>query len=144
MRSLGVLGTLYLTSIWQPVWAALAWQVQAFRATRLSEALQALGVRKSMESRDIAIDAAEISENGAQVPVEIVSNISGSQHIAVFVEKNPQPLAASLHFVNGALPFVRLQLKMAESSPVRVVVTTAEGKMFHANRVIRVTLGGCA
>jgi sulfur-oxidizing protein SoxY len=122
---------------------AAEWPRQAFTATSLSEALKGYGAQNSLENRDIVINAAEITENGAQVPLEIISHIAGSQHIAVFVDKNPMPLAASLHFANGAQPQVRLQLKMAESSRVRIVVKAADGKIYHANREIKVTLGGC-
>ena len=122
---------------------AADWQRQAFTATTLGESLKAYGAQSSMETRDIIISTAEITENGAQVPIEIVSNIPGDQSIAVFVEKNPMPLAASLNFANGALPQVRLQLKMAESSRLRVVVKAADGKIYHANREVKVTLGGC-
>jgi sulfur-oxidizing protein SoxY len=38
---------------------------------------------------------------------------------------------------------VRVPLKMAETSRVRAVVRTAEGKLWHAQRDIKVTLGGC-
>jgi len=85
----------------------------------------------------------DIAENGAQVPLEVVSNIAGSQTIAVFVDKNPLPLAASLSFAKGALARVRLQLKMAESSRIRIVVRAADGKTYHASREVKVTLGGC-
>ena len=53
------------------------------------------------------------------------------------------PLAASFSFANGALPQVRVPLKMAETSRVRAVVKTADGKQWHAQREIKVTLGGC-
>jgi sulfur-oxidizing protein SoxY len=122
---------------------AAEWPRAAFSATSLGESLKAYAAQNSVESRDIIISAAEITENGAQVPIEIVSNIPGNQTIAVFVEKNPMPLAANLSFTNGALPQVRLQLKMAESSRVRVVVKAADGKIYHANREVKVTLGGC-
>ena len=122
---------------------AAEWQRRAFTATNIGEALKSYGVQNSVESHDIVISAAEITENGAQVPIDIISNIPGNQSIAVFVEKNPMPLAASLNFSNGALPQLRLQLKMAESSRVRVVVKTADGKFHHANREVKVTLGGC-
>jgi sulfur-oxidizing protein SoxY len=121
----------------------MEWPRAAFTSTSLGESLKAYAAQNSLESRDIVISAAEITENGAQVPIEVVSNIPGNQSIAVFVEKNPMPLAASLNFTNGALPQVRLQLKMAESSRVRVVVKTADGKIYHANREVKVTLGGC-
>ncbi len=123
---------------------AAEWQRQAFIATSFNESLKAYGAEHSLDSRDIVIGAPDISENGAQVPIDIVSNIPGNQTIAVFVEKNPTPLAASLSFANGALPQVRLQLKMAESSRLRVTVKAADGKTYHAGREIKVTLGGCA
>ena len=123
---------------------AAEWLRPAFSATTLSEALKAYGGPASTEHRDIVISAPEIAENGAQVPVEITSNIPGSQTLAVFIEKNPLPLATSLGFANGALPYVRLQLKIAESGRLRVVVQAADGKAYHASREIKVTLGGCA
>lgn len=122
---------------------AAEWSRQAFTASNLADSLKAYGAQGSIESRDIVISTAEITENGAQVPVDIASNIPGSQSIAVFIEKNPMPLAASLSFANGALPQVRIQLKMAESTRVRVVVRAADGKVYHANRDVKVTLGGC-
>lgn len=115
----------------------------AFTATTLADALKAAGVNKSADSAQIVIKAAEIAENGAQVPIEIVSNIPGSRQAMVFIDKNPLPLAANLHFANGALPHVRLQVKMAESSRLRVVVKATDGKTYHASREIKVTIGGC-
>jgi len=138
-------GLLLIAGLLKPARVLAAeWQRQAFTATSFNEALKAYGVERSLDSRDIVINAPDISENGAQVPVDIVSNIPGNQTIAVFVEKNPTPLAASLSFANGALPQVRLQLKMAESSRLRVTVKAADGKTYHASREIKVTLGGCA
>jgi predicted secreted protein len=32
---------------------------------------------------------------------------------------------------------------MAESTRIRVVVRAADGKIYHANRDVKVTLGGC-
>ncbi len=123
---------------------AAEWNRAGFTATSLAEALKASGATASVESGAITIKAVEISENGAQVPCEIISSIANSQSIAVFVDKNPMPLAASMSFANGALPRVRLQLKMAESSRIRVVVKTDDGKTYHASREVRVTLGGCS
>lgn len=123
---------------------AAEWQKGAFTANTFAGALKAYGATQSTESRDIVFTAPDIAENGAQVVVEIASNLPGSQSIAVFAEKNPLPLAATLHFANGALPQVRLPLKLAETMRVRAVVKTADGKFWHAQREIRVTLGGCA
>ena len=122
---------------------AANWNRPAFTAGNFNEALKAYGTLNSLENRDIVITAPEISENGAQVPIEISSTLPGNQTFAIFVEKNPMPLAATLSFSNGALAYTRIQLKMAESSRLRVVVRTSDGKHHHATREIKVTLGGC-
>ncbi len=123
---------------------AAEWQRDAFTANTFAGALKAYGAATSAESRDLVLNAPDIAENGAQVVVDIASNLPGSQTIAVFAEKNPMPLAASVHFANGALPQLRIPLKLAETMRVRAVVRTADGKIWHAQREIRVTLGGCA
>lgn len=119
------------------------WQREAFTANTFAGALQTYGAAASAESRDIVFSAPDIAENGAQVVVDIVSKLPGSQTIAVFAEKNPMPLAASVRFANGALPQLRIPLKLSETMRVRAVVRTEDGKTFHAQREIRVTLGGC-
>lgn len=140
----GTIGALLAAGLLQPIRVLAAdWQRPAFSATSFKESLKAWGAETSSETRDIAINAAEISENGAQVPIEIVSHVAGTQSIAVFVEKNPLPLAASFTFSNGAIAQVRVQLKMAESSRIRVTARAADGKTYHASREIKVTLGGC-
>lgn len=140
----GAVGALLAAGLLQPTRVLAAdWSRQAFSATNFKESLKAWGAESSSETRDITINAAEISENGAQVPIEIISHVAGTQSIAVFVEKNPMPLAASFSFSNGALAQVRVQLKMAESSRVRVTARTADGKTYHASREIKVILGGC-
>src|SRR5262245_57809545 len=64
--------------------AALAeWNQGAFAAKTVSEALKKLNVAALVESKDIAIKAPDIAENGAMVPVEIQSNIPGTKSIAV-------------------------------------------------------------
>jgi len=137
-------GALLAADLLKPT-AVLAadWNRAAFSATSLSEAIRAAGASGSIDSGSIVIKTVEIAENGAQVPLEVTSNVPDSQSISIFVEKNPMPLAASLSFAKGALARVRLQLKMAESSRIRVVVRAADGKNYHASREVKVTLGGC-
>jgi sulfur-oxidizing protein SoxY len=88
------------------------------------------------------IEAPQIAENGAVVPVEITSNIPGTSSIAVLIDKNPFPLAGKFDFMEGALPFVKVNLKMGETSEVRVVAM-AGGRNYVATKEIKVTIGGC-
>lgn len=119
------------------------WNRPAFTAHHVAEALKAMGMANAAESRDIVINAPEIAENGAKVDIEISSNLPGTRSLTVFADKNPMPLSATLEFTGNALPYARLQLKMAESTRLRVVAKTAEGKSHVAFRDIKVTLGGC-
>ncbi len=122
---------------------AAEWNRNAFTAKTVGEALKAYGGSTAAESRDIVINAPEIAENGAKVEVEITSNVAGSRSIALVADRNPMPLCASLEFSGAALPFARVQLKLAETTRVRALVKAADGKTYVASKEIKVTLGGC-
>lgn len=114
----------------------------AFNAENLADTLKSLGITSITETKAISIKAADITENGAAVPIEISTSLPNVQTLAVLVEKNPFPLTASFNFFNGALPFVSLRIKMAETSLVRAVVF-ANGKHYTAAKEVKVTIGGC-
>jgi sulfur-oxidizing protein SoxY len=124
--------------------AALAatWNKDAFGAKSAADALKGIGAADAAPSGDIAIEAPQIAENGAVVPIEITSKIPGTTSIAVLVEKNPYPLVAKFDFMEGAMPYVKINAKMGETSDVRVVAT-AGGKHYAAAKEIKVTIGGC-
>jgi sulfur-oxidizing protein SoxY len=126
----------------KPLAVLAAWNENAFGAKTLQDALKGIGAANPAPSKDIAIDAPQIAENGAVVPIEITSNIPGTTSIAVVLEKNPFPLAAKFDFREGALPYVKLNVKMAETADVRVVAA-AGGRHYSAAREIKVTIGGC-
>jgi len=125
-----------------PLRALAAWNKEAFQAKSAADALKSLGVGAPVESKDILIEAPQIAENGAVVPVEITSNIPGTRSIAVVVEKNPFPLVAKFDFSESAVPFVKVNVKVGESSFVRAIAE-AGGKHYTAAREVKVTIGGC-
>ena len=106
------------------------------------DALKSLGVGNAAPSKDLTIDAPEIAENGAVVPLEISSAIPGTTALIVVADKNPFPLVGKFDFMEGALPFVKLNAKVGETSEVRVVAE-ALGKHYVATQEIKVTIGGC-
>ena len=126
----------------KPLSVLAAWNEQAFGAKTAADALKNIGASGAASSKDILIEAPQIAENGAVVPIEISSNIPGTSAIAVVIEKNPFPLAGKFDFKEGALPFVKLNVKMGETSDVRVVAV-AGGRQYVATREIKVTIGGC-
>lgn len=125
-----------------PLRALAAWNKEAFGAKSAAEALKGIGAPDAAPSKDLVLDAPEIAENGSVVPIEITSNIPGTKSIAVLVDKNPFPLVAKFDFLDDAVPFVKLNVKMGETSDVRVIAE-AGGKHYVATRQIKVTIGGC-
>jgi sulfur-oxidizing protein SoxY len=118
------------------------WNKAAFDAKAIAEALKGIGVTATEDSDKIVLKAPEIAENGAIVPLEIASQIPGTQAIFVLVDKNPQPLTAVFEFANEAEAFVATRIKMAETSRVRILAR-AGGKFYATMREVKVTIGGC-
>ena len=122
---------------------AAEWNITAFTARNVNEALKAWGATNAAESRDVVIIAPEIAENGAKVEIDVTSQVPATRSIALFADRNPMPLCAAIEFTGGALPYCRVQIKLAETTRVRAVVKSGDGKTFVAFREIKVTLGGC-
>jgi sulfur-oxidizing protein SoxY len=142
LKGAGALGALVLAGLLKPLAALAAWNKDAFASKSANDALKSLNTAATEPTNDIVIEAPQIAENGAVVPIEITSKIPGTTAIAVLVEKNPYPLVAKFDFMEGALPYVKLNAKMGETSDVRIVAT-ANGKHYAATKEIKVTIGGC-
>ncbi len=76
------------------------------------------------------------------VPVEITSNIAGTESIAILAEKNASPMVGEFNLSNGAQGFISTRIKLANTSNVRAVVK-AGSKMYTATKEVKVTIGGC-
>lgn len=122
---------------------AADWNKNAFTARNVNDALKAYGSTNAADSRDITINAPEIAENGAKVEVEITSNIANTRSLAIFADKNPMPMCSTIDFFGPVQPYVRAQLKLSETTRIRAVAKTSDGKSYVAFREIKVTLGGC-
>jgi sulfur-oxidizing protein SoxY len=121
---------------------AQEWNKAAFDTKSIAATLKALGGSGSTESAQIQINAPDIAENGAVVPITIESAIPHTTTIAILIEKNPNTLSADFEIPEGTDPFITTRVKMAETSNIYALVK-ADGKYFHALKEIKVTLGGC-
>jgi sulfur-oxidizing protein SoxY len=121
---------------------AAAWNKAAFEVKTLEELVTLLGGGEAVASTAIVINAPDIAENGAVVPLAISSALPDTQSIAIVVEKNPNVLAAVFTFPEGTIPEIQTRVKMAQTCNVHALVK-AGGKNFHAAREIKITLGGC-
>lgn len=143
VRRLLLQGTAVLAvGLLKPLAALAAWNKEAFGAKTAGDALKDIGFADPTPSNDLIIEAPEIAENGAVVPIEITSNVPGTRSIAVVIDKNPFPLVAKFDFMEGALPFVKVNVKMGQTSDVRAIAE-ANGKHYSATKNIKVTIGGC-
>ena len=120
---------------------AVEWQAQLFELKNMDDILKAMGGNFA-PSTDILINAPEIAENGAVVPISVSSNLPNTERIAILVEKNPNPLSARITIPAGTEPAISTRVKMAGTSNVHALVQ-ANGKWLIATKEIKVTLGGC-
>lgn len=114
----------------------------AFKQKDNKEAIGLLYGRTAEPSDKIKLDAPEIAENGAVVPISVSTSLADVTSIAFVVPENPNVLAAYYKIPQGTLPNVANRLKMAKTSNVTVIVE-AGGKLFSATREVKVTVGGC-
>jgi sulfur-oxidizing protein SoxY len=119
------------------------WPKMAFDATTIEDALMALFESSNVEKSDkITIDAPDIAENGAVVPVEITANMPNVKSITVISEKNPVPLVGQFNFADNAEGWVKTRIKMGGTGDI-VAVVKADDKLYVARRKVQVTRGGC-
>jgi sulfur-oxidizing protein SoxY len=122
-------------------WAS-SWNKAAFEAKDMAGALGGVAGAGAADSGQITVKAPDIAENGAVVPVEIISAIPGTERIAIIAEKNGFPLIADFNLSNGAEGYVSTRIKMGATSNV-IAIVKAGGKTYKAAKEVKVTIGGC-
>lgn len=138
----GTVAVAVAAGLLKPTQAMADWNAAAFGAKNVGDAMKGLGVAAPADSKDIAIKAPDIAENGAVVPVEVTSSIAGTTRIDLIAEKNGTPLVGSYTLSGGTQGFISTRIKMGQTSLVRAVVT-AGGKTYTAAKEVKVTIGGC-
>ena len=114
----------------------------AFKQKDGKEAIKLLYGRTAEPSDKIKLDAPEIAENGAVVPISISTSLPNVTSVAFVVPENPNVLAAYYKIPEGTMPEIANRLKMAKTSSVIALVESG-GKLFSATKEVKVTIGGC-
>jgi len=114
----------------------------AFKQKSEADAIKSLYGRTAEPSDKVKLDAPEIAENGAVVPISVSSTLADVTSISFLVAENPNALAASYRIPPGTLPSVANRLKMAKTSNV-IAIVEAGGKLYSATKEVKVTVGGC-
>jgi sulfur-oxidizing protein SoxY len=114
----------------------------AFKQKSDADAIKALYGKTAEPSDKVKMDAPEIAENGAVVPISVSSTLPDVTSIAILVAENPNALAASYQIPAGTLPSVANRLKMAKTTNV-IAIVEAGGKLYSTSKEVKVTVGGC-
>jgi len=129
---------------WSPAFAAAngKYPEDAFKQKSSEDAIKALYGKAAEASDKVKLDAPEIAENGAVVPIGVSTALADVTSISILVADNPNALAASYKIPAGTIPNVASRLKMAKTSNV-IAVVEAGGKLYSATKEVKVTVGGC-
>ena len=118
------------------------WPADAFKQKSEADTLKTLYGKSAEASDKVNLDAPEIAENGAVVPIAITSTLPNVTGIAILVLENPFTLAAAYKIPEGTQAAAASRLKMAKTTKV-VAVVESGGKLYSATKEVKVTVGGC-
>ena len=115
----------------------------AFDARTLAAALEPLGLRAPTPSPEVSLQAPDLHENGAAVPITLGCSAPGVQRLLLGIERNPTWLSALFEPSDALEPEFATRVKMQESSRVIALAQLADGRLLMASKEVRITLGGC-
>src|SRR2546423_13949132 len=113
----------------------------AFKQKSDTDAIKSLYGKTAEVSDKIKLDAPEIAENGAVVPVSVTTALADVTSISFLVSENPVALIASYKIPAGTVPSIDNRIKMAKTSNVLVVVE-AGGKLYRPTKEGKITVRG--
>src|SRR5215813_11755704 len=79
---------------------------EAFKAKNEADAVKALYGKAPEASDKVKLDAPEIAENGAVVPVSVSTSLADVTSISFLVAENPVALVASYKIPAGTMPTI--------------------------------------
>jgi sulfur-oxidizing protein SoxY len=123
--------------------AVSSYPAKAFRQTEKNPALQAMfGTATLTDTADVRMEAPDIAENGAVVPVTFDANLPGITAAGVLALDNPFILACAYKIPAGTSPAISSRIKLAKTTHV-ISVIQSDGKLMSTSKQVKVTLGGC-
>jgi len=114
----------------------------AFAQKGQDAAAKAMFNMTAAQSSGIMLDAPDIAENGAVVPVSVSTTMPGVTAIAILALGNPNTIAAAYQLPAGTNASVSSRIKLAKTTDV-VALVQAGGKLYCTSKNVKVTLGGC-
>ncbi len=104
---------------------------------------------KTAEKGKISIELPEIAENGNTVPLSVTvdSPMTADNYVSellVVAEGNPNPGVVKFHFsaMSGKAE-ASTRIRLATTQNIIAVAKTSKGEFFTAQKLVKVTIGGC-
>jgi sulfur-oxidizing protein SoxY len=104
---------------------------------------------KTAEKGKVSIELPEIAENGNTVPLSVAVDAPMTadnyvSEVLVVADGNPRPSVATFHFSpmsgKGA---ASTRIRLAATQNIVVVAKTSKGEFYTAQKLVKVTIGGC-
>jgi len=106
----------------------------------VNSAIKAIFGSDKVEDGKVKLKAPAIAENGAVVPVTIKAE--GAKKIALLQSADPESVVAIWDIPERGIPNYSVRIKMQQTGHV-VVVAEIDGKLYRADKIVKVTVGGC-
>ena len=106
----------------------------------VNEAIKAVFGSDKTEDGKIKLKAPDIAENGAVVPVSF--SLEKATRVALFQSADPEALVAIWDIPEVGIPNYSVRIKLKKTGTV-VVVAEVDGKLYRAQKTVKVTAGGC-
>lgn len=143
LGGLGILAALLSPPSWAEWLAQQSSEAQAaFHVRNPDSVYRILKLPTPQPSERIIIDAPDVAENGANVPVEVRMTLPNPRRVLLIAERNLFPLLADIQLSPLNEPWLETRVKLAETSQLRVIVETADG-WYTQTRQVKVIVGGC-
>jgi sulfur-oxidizing protein SoxY len=137
----GLIATAIAAGLLKPCRALAEWDSVAFSASSLADALAAIGASGATSSPALELKTPGIVENGAAVPVEVVTTLPDVESIAILAENDLTPLIALFTLADfGGMLSTRI--KMREPAIKLHAIVKARGKFYTTAREVKLTVGG--
>jgi len=106
----------------------------------VNEAIKAVFGSDKTEDGKIKLKAPDIAENGAVVPVSF--SLEKATRVALLQSADPEALVAIWDIPEVGIPNYSVRIKLKKTGTV-VVVAEVDGKLYRAQKTVKVTAGGC-
>lgn len=95
------------------------------------------------DTTEIHMEIPTLAEDGSMVPIKISTRLAQVRSITVIADNNPVPVVAKFLLGPTVAPIIATRIKLAESTPVNVVIETGQQR-YQRQQFVQVIKGGCS